>query len=100
MSQLGERIRQLRFDREMRVKDLAERVGISNQSLMAIERGRVDNPNFNTVANIASVLSVSLDYLHRGSPGFMEKEVETLREHADLLRGLHDVLGVIVTKLG
>jgi len=43
-----------------------------------------NNPNFNTVANIASGLSVSLDYLHRGSPGFTEKEVETLREHADL----------------
>lgn len=99
MSQLGERIRQLRFDREMRVKDLAERVGISDQSLMAIERGRVDNPNFNTVASIASVLGVSLDYLHRGSPGFTEAEIEVLQKHADLLRGLHEVLGVFVAKL-
>lgn len=99
MSQLGDRIRQLRFQKEIRVKDLAERVGISEQSLMAIERGRVDNPNFNTVANIAGVLGVSLDYLHRGSPGFTEKEIETLRNHADLLRGLHAILEILVTKL-
>ncbi|NKB65585.1 MAG: helix-turn-helix domain-containing protein [Candidatus Latescibacteria bacterium] len=99
MDDLGPRIRRLRFSRQIRVKDLAEQAGISDQSLLAIENGRVDNPGFKTVARIAQGLDVSLDYLYRDIPGFSPQEWERLASHAPLLRQLHEVLSVLVPKL-
>ena len=99
MSQLGSRIRTLRFAKDIKSKDLAEEAGISEQALNALERGRVENPGFLTVARIAEALDVSMEYLYKGTPSFTRGDLAALRRHRPLLEGLHEILGILLPKL-
>ena len=51
-----------RFEKDMTQKDLAERVGISRQTMNAIERGET-NPRLKLCLEICWVLGKSLDQL-------------------------------------
>jgi putative transcriptional regulator len=54
-------IRRLRFERgEMTQADLAERVGVTRQTVIAIEQGRY-SPSLEMAFQIAHVLSVPLE---------------------------------------
>ncbi|XAS68815.1 helix-turn-helix transcriptional regulator [Micrococcaceae bacterium Sec5.7] len=54
-------IRRLRFARgEMTQADLAERIGVTRQTIIAIEQGRY-SPSLEMAFQIARVLSVPLD---------------------------------------
>jgi putative transcriptional regulator len=55
------RIRRLRFDAgEMTQKDLADRVGVTRQTLLAIENGKY-SPTLELAFRIARVFEVPLD---------------------------------------
>lgn len=55
------RIRRLRFDAgEMTQKDLADRVGVTRQTLLAIENGKY-SPTLDLAFRIARVFGVGLD---------------------------------------
>ena len=55
------RIRQLRFDHgEMTQAGLAERIGVTRQTVIAIERSRY-SPSLETAFQIADVFGVGLD---------------------------------------
>ena len=55
------RIRQLRFDHgEMTQAGLAERIGVTRQTVIAIERSRY-SPSLETAFQIANVFGVGLD---------------------------------------
>ncbi|MET9466456.1 helix-turn-helix transcriptional regulator [Streptomyces sp. NPDC006544] len=55
------RIRTLRFERgEMTQADLAERIGVTRQTVIAIEKGRY-SPSLETAFRIARVLAVPLE---------------------------------------
>lgn len=55
------RIRRLRFDAgEMTQKDLADRVGVTRQTLMAIENGKY-SPTLDLAFRIARAFAVPLD---------------------------------------
>lgn len=55
------RIRRLRFDAdEMTQKDLADRVGVTRQTLLAIENGKY-SPTLDLAFRIARVFGVPLD---------------------------------------
>lgn len=56
---LGERLRELRRDREEKLVETAERAGISPQYLSEIERGRKD-PSSEMIAAVAGALGTSL----------------------------------------
>ena len=99
MSQLGQRIRKIRFGKEMTIKELAAKAGVSEQALNGLERGRVDNPGFNTVAGIADALEVSLDFLYRGTPSLSAAELATLGRHRQTLVALQEVLAVMLGKV-
>lgn len=99
MVELGGRIQSVRKAQKMSLKQLAQTVGISEQSLIKIEKGTVDNPGFNTVAAIADALHVSLDYLHKGSVGLTREDVEVLQKHEPTLRALHETLAMLLSKL-
>ena len=58
---LENRIRRLRFDaQEMTQKDLADRVGVTRQTLLAIENGKY-SPTLELAFRIARTFGVGLD---------------------------------------
>lgn len=60
----GKRIRKLRKERNLSLRDLAKKSGITSYSYLAnIERGVVDDPGIKTVIKIAEGLEVSIDEL-------------------------------------
>ncbi len=61
MARIENRIRRLRFDAgEMTQKDLAERVGVTRQTLLAIENGKYF-PTLDLAFRIARCFGVGLD---------------------------------------
>lgn len=60
---IGYRIRRARMWRGMRQTELAKAVGVSANTLNAIERGHTKAPNSVIVQQIARVLRVSADFL-------------------------------------
>lgn len=60
--QMGQRIRQLRSDRQMSQEELAFKAGISPAHLGQIERA-TKNPTIDTISRIASALSVPITEL-------------------------------------
>ncbi len=75
---LANTIRQLRFHRgEMTQKKLAEYVGVSRQTICAIERGKY-SPSLEVAFRIANILCTPLEHVF-----FYEPDVEGLKEFAD-----------------
>lgn len=61
MSRIENRIRRLRFDTgEMTQKDLADRVGVTRQTILAIENGKY-SPTLELAFCIARAFDVPLD---------------------------------------
>ncbi|GHD76141.1 helix-turn-helix transcriptional regulator [Streptomyces goshikiensis] len=61
------RIRVLRFERaEMTQADLAERIGVTRQTVIAIEKGRY-SPSLETAFRIARVFAVPLEQVFQYS---------------------------------
>lgn len=58
-SRLGKTIKEIRIDRGMSIKDLAELVGVSSSLLSQIERG-LANPSLNTLRSISINLDVPM----------------------------------------
>lgn len=58
-SKLGSTIKEIRIDKGMSIKDLAEQVGVSSSLLSQIERG-LANPSLNTLRSIAQNLDVPI----------------------------------------
>lgn len=62
MNILGKRIKSLRSEKNIKQKDLAEKVGVSNVVLSRYESGE-RNPDYETLVRIANNLDVTTDYL-------------------------------------
>lgn len=61
MAQIENRIRRLRFDAgEMTQKDLADRVGVTRQTILAIENGKYA-PTLELAFRIARTFGVGID---------------------------------------
>ena len=71
---LGERIKFIREKRKLSQTKLAALCSISHATISEIESGNIKNPSFDSVANIAKNLSVSLDFLAYGAGN---EELET-----------------------
>ena len=72
---LGERIRAAREARELSVKQLARRAGLSEDGLRKIEIGLTKQPAFRTGARIARALGVNAEALALGDENYL-KEAE------------------------
>ena len=60
-TRVGNQIRRLRFERgEMTQADLAQRIGVTRQTIIAIEQGRY-SPSLEMAFEIADALDVILD---------------------------------------
>ncbi|MEM9127738.1 MAG: helix-turn-helix transcriptional regulator, partial [Pseudomonadota bacterium] len=74
ISSLGSEVRQLRKARQLTLRELGKRAGISLSHVSAIERG-VSNPSVDVLQAIASALSVTPDWFfaRRSGAGPMEQ---------------------------
>ena len=66
---LPRRLKSLRNAAGLSRQELAERAGVTFNTINDIERGRRPNPMEKTVQSLAQVLSVSYEYLARGESG-------------------------------
>lgn len=68
---LKNRVRELRIRLDMRQSDLAREVGVTRQTILAIEKGRL-NPSINIALKAARVLREPVDYVF-----YLERSVKT-----------------------
>ena len=61
-SDLKNRVRELRVRLDMRQSDLAREIGVTRQTILAIEKGRL-NPSINIALKAARVLREPVDYV-------------------------------------
>lgn len=61
-SVLRNRVRELRVRLDMRQADLAREIGVTRQTILAIEKGRL-NPSVNIALKAARVLREPVDYV-------------------------------------
>lgn len=59
---LKNRVRELRIRLELRQSDLAREIGVTRQTILAIEKGRL-NPSINIALKAARVLREPVDYV-------------------------------------
>lgn len=72
---IGERIKQIRINKKMTQKEVAEKCGFADSALRKYESGLI-NPKFETVSKIATALGVTPAYL-MGIETSEDKEVLT-----------------------
>ncbi len=73
-AEIGERIRALRRERGLSQEDVARRTGIGLKSYGDIERGRVQDPHYSTLAGIARALDTTVAELVEEDPAFLKAE--------------------------
>lgn len=61
-SVMKNRVRELRTRLDMRQSDLAREIGVTRQTILAIEKGRL-NPSINIALKIARILREPVDYV-------------------------------------
>lgn len=62
MTDLGEKIKKLRFEKKWSQDKLAEKVGVGRQYISRYETGKI-SPNAENLQKLAEVFGVSIDYL-------------------------------------
>lgn len=67
MPVIRNQIRQLRAAREMTQQELADRIGVTRQTVIAIEQDKY-SPSLETAFKVASVLGVSLEQCFQYDP--------------------------------
>ena len=75
MSSIGERVKQLREARGIRVVELAKAVGIKQPSLWQIENGVTKTLRGNTLTRLCEELHTTADFLLHGSTGVVGIEL-------------------------
>ena len=67
MPAIRNRIRELRAEREMTQQDLADQVGVTRQTVIAMEQDKY-SPSLETAFKVALALGVSLDQCFQYDP--------------------------------
>lgn len=99
METIGERIRSLRKEKKISQKELAEKIGISNQVMYTIEKD-VNEPSTKTLIKLSEILEETTDYILTGKSETAqiknkEKEILNLiREDKGIMETLLNVLNV------
>ncbi|MFC7062220.1 helix-turn-helix domain-containing protein [Halobacillus seohaensis] len=63
---IGNRIQQIRKNRQLSLSELAERAGVAKSYLSSIERNLQSNPSIQFLEKISKELDVSMNYLLHG----------------------------------
>ena len=86
---LGERIREMRLQREWSQTDLGTRVGVSKATVSQWERGQIKDIRLKTVLKLVQVLGTTLQYLVNGPPGSITPPPVGRPERLRLVKGSH-----------
>lgn len=78
---IPERLRDLRKQHRLTLRQLEKATGVSNAYLSQLERGLVINPSVSMLRKIAAALETTVDYLAGGGLG------EKGSDHPEMLRG-------------
>lgn len=70
---LKNRVKELRARLDLRQSDLAREIGVTRQTILAIEKGRL-NPSINIALKAARVLREPVDYIFYLENNELEKE--------------------------
>ncbi len=65
---IGEKIKQLRNDKDLSISELAEKAGVAKSYLSSIERNIQSNPSIQFMEKIGQVLGVTVNELLRDEP--------------------------------
>lgn len=84
----GQRLRELRRQKNITQIELAKRVGITHTHIGRYELGTAKKPSADTIQRIAEVLGVSSDYLLEG---VNEKAVQARIEDKELLQQFQEI---------
>lgn len=74
---IGQRIKQLRLQKQLSLSELAEKAGVAKSYLSSIERNLQSNPSVQFLEKISAVLGISVQSLIR------EEKMETNYEQLD-----------------
>ena len=74
VKEVGERIRKVRKQRKISMKELGSRIGVSESAISRYENGSMSMP-FNQIKLIADALNVSAEYLLDWKDTNIEKEL-------------------------
>ncbi|MFD1413502.1 helix-turn-helix domain-containing protein [Oceanobacillus jeddahense] len=74
---IGEKIKQLRKERQISLSELAEQAGVAKSYLSSIERNLQSNPSIQFVEKISQVLGVSTKDLINESNSITEAELDS-----------------------
>lgn len=80
MSNLGETLKSLRNQKKYTLKEIEEKLGISNAYLSQLENGKVKKPSANTLYKLAKLYNIDLDVLLYAAGIIEENPVEERRE--------------------
>ncbi len=85
---VANRVREIRCRLRMRQQDLADQVGVSRQTIISIERGRLFNPTVHTCLMLSRVLREPVDFLFYLVPHHAAIQQEAFPEPKE---GAHDL---------
>lgn len=91
MESIGERIKRLREERDLKASDVAKITGIAQSYLSEIETGKRNNPSADVLKKLADYFNTSIDYIIGGEKVplmdfihlFPEEEAEYVRSHKE-----------------
>lgn len=90
MSELRNRLKELRINRGLQQKEIADKIGVSPASYSLYERGERE-PSIATLKNLAYLFNVTLDSLLENEINIIEPSLDELRnEVADLRYSLNE----------
>lgn len=72
---VGNKIKQLRLEKEILQKELADKLNLTQQTISLYESGK-RSPDYETLKRIADYFNVSTDYL-------LNRDVETIAAHQE-----------------
>jgi transcriptional regulator with XRE-family HTH domain len=78
---LGQRLARARKEARLSQGELAQRLGVSRQTVSNYERGTTEEPQFEIVAKWGLATDVSLDYFARTLAGSLGGDAPVNREH-------------------
>lgn len=92
MVNMGERLKDLRSQKNLTQKQVAQRVGLAVSAISSYESG-ARYPSYSTLAKLASIYHVSCDYLIGMSDtrtidvtGLDDDEIEVISQTVDIIR--------------
>lgn len=92
MVNMGEKLKQLRVEKKLTQKQIADRIGVAISAISSYESGS-RYPSYSILISLAHIFHVSTDYLlgitdkrNIDVSGLSEKEIEVVSQLVDMLR--------------